>query len=145
MTRESIKKILAVVGCAFYLVFAMFPVTYAAADAGAGAAGGGAAPAAGPSASGVGGVATNAIKSLAPIAKLITGGAYVAGFGFFVAAIVKFKAHKDNPTQVQISQPIALIFIAAALVFIPGVFKSGGGTLFGSGGTTQGVSGAATF
>jgi len=36
----------------------------------------------------------------------------------------KFKAHKEQPTQVPISQPIALLFIAAALIFVPSVFKN---------------------
>ena len=58
--------------------------------------------------SGIGSVAANVTSNLTGIAKLITAGAYVAGFGFAVAAIVKFKAHKDNPTQVNISMPIAL-------------------------------------
>lgn len=86
-----------------------------------------------------------AVKSnLGAIAQLITAGSYVAGFGFAVAAIVKFKAHKDNPTQVHISQPIVLLFVAAALMFIPSVFKTAGGTLFGSG-TQATVSGVASF
>jgi hypothetical protein len=38
---------------------------------------------------------------------------------------------KDNPVQVPVSQPIALVFIAAALIFVPSVFSSIGGTLFG--------------
>ena len=29
---------------------------------------------------------------------LITGGAYLAGLGFAIFAVLKFKAHKDNPT-----------------------------------------------
>jgi hypothetical protein len=43
------------------------------------------------------------------IGKLITAGSYLAGLGFGVGAIVKFKANKDNPTQIHISQPITLI------------------------------------
>jgi len=69
-------------------------------------------------------------KSLSDIAKLITAGSYVAGLGFAVAAIAKFKAHKDNPTQEHISQPIVFLFVAAALIFLPGIFKSAGGTLY---------------
>lgn len=38
---------------------------------------------------------------------------------------------KDNPTQVPISMPVAMIFIAAALMFAPSSFRSVGGTLFG--------------
>lgn len=95
--------------------------------------------------SGIGGIAGQAKKSLTNIAYLITAGAYVGGMGFGVGAIAKFKAHKDNPTQVPISQPIALLFVAAALIFIPSVFKSTGGTLFGGSGQIGGVSGVTRF
>ncbi|HSW94234.1 MAG TPA: type IV secretion protein IcmD [Gammaproteobacteria bacterium] len=91
---------------------------------------------------GVGGVATNVIGNLSNVAKLITAGSYVAGFGFAVAAIVKFKAHKDNPTQIAIGMPIALLFVGAALIFIPSVFSTAGITLFGAksgAGTISGV------
>lgn len=97
------------------------------------------------SGTGVAAVATNVIGNLGAIAKLITAGAYVAGFGFAVAAIVKFKAHKDNPTQIHISQPIVYLFVAAALLFTPTVFKTSGATLFGKSGTQGSVSGASTF
>jgi intracellular multiplication protein IcmD len=96
--------------------------------------------------SGIGAVASNVTGNLLNVAKLITAGAYVAGFGFAVGAIVKFKAHKDNPTQIPISMPIALLFVAAALIFIPSVFKSTGGTMFGTGQSGIGkVSGISSF
>lgn len=89
---------------------------------------------------GIGMVASNVKSNFAAIAQLITAGSYVAGFAFGVAAVVKFKAHKDAPTQVTIGQPIALLFVSAALIFIPGVLKSSGRTLFTSG-STAGISG----
>ena len=95
--------------------------------------------------SGVGSVATSVIGNLGPIARLITAGSYVAGFGFAVAAIVKFKAHKDNPTQIAISMPIALLFVAAALIGIPSVFKTTGSTLFGASGARSTISGLDKF
>ena len=93
---------------------------------------------------GIGGVATQVTGNLAAIAKLITAGAYVAGFAFVVGAIVKFKAHKDNPTQVSIGIPIALLFVGAALIFVPSVFSTTGSTLFKSG-IQGGVSGKSSF
>jgi len=95
--------------------------------------------------SGIGAVASQAIGNLGNVAKLVTAGSYVAGMAFGVAAVVKFKAHKDNPTQIHISQPIALLFISAALLFIPSVFQSTGGTLFGSSGVQAGISGFSSF
>ncbi len=94
---------------------------------------------------GIGGVAQQVASNLGSIAKLITAASYVAGMGFAVAAIVKFKAHKDNPTQITIGMPIALLFVAAALIFIPSVFGTAGATLFGGSGTVAGVSGVTGF
>lgn len=95
-------------------------------------------------ASGIGAIAATAKSNLSDLAQLITAGSYVAGMGFGVAAITKFKAHKDNPQQIHISQPIAYLFLAAALLFIPSVFKSAGQTLFKSG-TQAGISGISSF
>ncbi|MHB1946483.1 MAG: type IV secretion protein IcmD [Gammaproteobacteria bacterium] len=94
---------------------------------------------------GIGGVAAKVQSNLANIAKLITAMAYVGGMAFAIGAIVKFKAHKDNPTQIPIGTPIALLFIGAALIFIPSVFSTAGGTLFGSSGAVAGVSGITSF
>lgn len=95
--------------------------------------------------SGVGSVATQAASNIASVARLITAASYVAGMAFAVGAIVKFKAHKDNPTQVTIGQPIALLFVGAALIFMPTVFKVSGSTLFGASGEVAGASGIASF
>lgn len=95
--------------------------------------------------SGVGSVAAQVTTNVASIAKLVTAAAYVAGMAFAVGAIVKFKAHKENPTQIPIGTPIALLFVGAALIFIPTVFKVSGATLFGGSGTVAGVSGITNF
>jgi hypothetical protein len=44
-------------------------------------------------------VAAIAQANLAELAQLITSLAFVAGLGFGIAAIAKFKEHKQNPTQ----------------------------------------------
>ena len=95
--------------------------------------------------SGIGGVAHNITTNLANIARLITAGSYVAGMAFVVGAIVKFKAHKDAPTQVHLGVPVAMLFIGAALIFAPTVFKAAGGTMFGGSGVSAGVSGVVSF
>ncbi len=79
----------------------------------------------------IGGVAKNITNSMESLGKLITAGSAVAGLGFAVGAVLKFKQHKDNPTQIPVGTPIALIFIAAALLFLPSVFNAVGHTLFG--------------
>jgi len=95
--------------------------------------------------SGAGSVAAQVITNISAVARLITAASYVAGMAFAVGAVVKFKAHKDNPTQIPIGTPIALLFVGAALIFIPTVFKVGGGTLFGSSGIVAGTSGITSF
>lgn len=87
------------------------------------------------------GIAGNVIENFGALAKMITAAAYVAGFGFAFAAILKFKAHKDNPQQIPVGTPIALLFIGAALIFLPTLFSVTGQTVFGSGATAGGVSG----
>ncbi|HEX3583556.1 MAG TPA: type IV secretion protein IcmD [Thermoanaerobaculia bacterium] len=80
--------------------------------------------------------------SFTNLTKLITAGSYIAGLGFSIGAIMKFKQHKDNPTQVPIGTPIALVFIAAALLFLPTILGVAGTTMFGgSGGTVAGPTG----
>lgn len=95
--------------------------------------------------SGIGSVAATVTSNVGNIAKLVTAASYVAGMAFAIGAIVKFKAHKDNPTQIPISTGIVLLFVGAALIFIPTVFKVSGSTLFGSSGQVAGVSGITTF
>ncbi|HSW71432.1 MAG TPA: type IV secretion protein IcmD [Gammaproteobacteria bacterium] len=97
------------------------------------------------SGTGVGAVAANVTTNLTNIAKLITAGSYVAGMAFAVGAIAKFKQHKENPQQMPLSTPIVLLFIGIALIFIPAIFKTGGGTLFGSSGTKSSISGLTSF
>lgn len=88
----------------------------------------------------LGDVSATVTGSFANLAKLITAAAYVSGMGFALAAILKFKQHKDNP-QIPIGTPIALLFIAAALIFLPTIFGVAGSTIFGGSASAAGVSG----
>ncbi|CAM2762218.1 hypothetical protein LEAN103870_01730 [Legionella anisa] len=90
----------------------------------------------------IGNMASTITSSFTNLTKLITAGSYLAGLGFSIGAIMKFKQHKDNPTQIPIGTPIALVFIAAALLFLPSILGVTGVTMFGgSGGTTAGPTG----
>ena len=90
----------------------------------------------------IGGMASSITLSFKSLAKLITAGSYLAGLGFSIGAIMKFKQHKDNPTQIPIGTPIALVFISAALLFLPSILSVTGNNMFGtSGGSTAGPSG----
>jgi intracellular multiplication protein IcmD len=90
----------------------------------------------------LGSIAENITSNFSSLTELITACSYIAGLGFAIGAIMKFKMHKDNPTQVPIGTPISLIFIAAALLFLPSILSVTSYTIFGtSGGTVAGPSG----
>ena len=90
-------------------------------------------------------VASNITGNFGGLAKLITASSYVGGLGFAVGAILQFKGHKDNPQQVTIGKPIALLFVAAALIFIPNIFQVTGQTIFAGTQSSAGVGGISTF
>lgn len=89
----------------------------------------------------LGGMASQITQSFVSLTKLITAGSYLAGLGFSIGAIMKFKQHKDNPTQIPIGTPIALVFIAAALLFLPTILGITGETMFGAAGEVAGPTG----
>jgi len=89
----------------------------------------------------IGTMASSITSSFANVTKMITGGCYLAGLAFSVTAILQFKQHKDNPTQVTIGKPIALVFIAAALLFMPSILSVAGYTMFGEQGQVAGSKG----
>lgn len=93
----------------------------------------------------IGGVASTITATFGNLAKLITAVSYIAGLGFAIAAILKFKQHRDNPTQITIGTPIALLFIAAALLYLPSLFTVAGTTIFGTSKSTATVSGTSTI
>lgn len=76
----------------------------------------------------IGAVATNITGNFTALGKLMIAIAYLSGFGFSVAAIFKFKQHKDNPTQIPLGTPIALLVVGIVLIFMPGLLQVGGAT-----------------
>jgi len=67
----------------------------------------------------LGTMASNITASMGSLAQLVTAESYVVGTAFAAASILKFKAHKDNPTQIPVGTPLALAAVAAALAFLP--------------------------
>lgn len=90
------------------------------------------------SADSLGGVAENVRGSMQDVGQLITAASYVAGIGFALLGLLKLKAHKDNPTQVPLSQPLVLLTIAGGLVFLPSIISTAEDTIWGDGGGTAG-------
>ena len=56
---------------------------------------------------------------------------YIAGIGFTMASIFKFKQHKDNPTQVPIGTPFAMFAVGVIMIFLPAMFAPAGYSIFG--------------
>ena len=86
-----------------------------------------------PPAQTLGEMACSIEQSFPGIVQLMVAAAYVCGIGFALAALFKFKQVKDNPTQIPIGTPFALLMCSALLVFLPGLFQPLGITLFGTG------------
>jgi intracellular multiplication protein IcmD len=89
----------------------------------------------------LGSMASSMTSTFSSVGKLITAASYIGGLSFVITAILQFKRHKDNPSQTPIGKPIGLLFIGAALLFLPTVFSAVGNTIFKSGGKTAGPSG----
>lgn len=85
----------------------------------------------------IGEVAIQVTDSLAGVVTLIIALATVAGIGFGVAAIFKFKQHKDNPTQVTLGQPLTLLALGVMLLWIQYLLQASGRTLAGDDVTNQ--------
>lgn len=64
-------------------------------------------------------IQTNVGASINSVAKIITDIATISGVAFVFAAFFKFHAHKQNPTQVPLSQGITLLVIGAGLAVFP--------------------------
>lgn len=92
------------------------------------------------SSSTIGSMAAHVTATFSEIGNLITAGSYISGLAFSVGAIMKFKQHKDNPTQIPIGTPISLVLISAALLFMPTLLKTVGASMFGAA-TTAGSAG----
>jgi intracellular multiplication protein IcmD len=134
MLRSNTKQMLKLVGGAVFFL-CLGTLVYAGAASASAASGG----------VGIGKLASTVQTNFNAVAKFITAASYIAGMGFGVGAVLKFKAHKDNPTQVQLSHAIVLLFISAALLFIPSVFSTVGKTLFATSGETAFTSGQIQF
>ena len=70
---------------------------------------------------------------LTNVANLIGSIGYVAGMGFGVASVFKFKQHRDSPTQVPIGTPFAMLAVAVALVYLPSLITEAGSSAFSDG------------
>lgn len=78
-------------------------------------------------------VAGTIITQLKSLAQLLSLAAYVAGIGLMIVGIMKFKAHKDNPTQEPLGKAVTVVLVAGSLLFLPTVMDVASQSLFGAG------------
>jgi intracellular multiplication protein IcmD len=93
----------------------------------------------------IGMIATDITNSFSGIGQLIIAASYIAGFGLTLASIFKFKQHKDNPQQVPMGTPVALLVIGIVLVFLPALFGPAGQTIFGDDAIAGGFKGTSAI
>lgn len=92
--------------------------------------------------SGIGQIASNITGQFKALGQLTLAIAFLAGIGFIMAAIFKFKQHKDNPQQIPLGTPIAMLVIGAFLVFLPSLIGPAGTSIFGGSATAGGFTGS---
>jgi intracellular multiplication protein IcmD len=67
----------------------------------------------------LGTVSKSVNSTVAELATVLIDVSLIAGIGFIIAAFFKFHQHKQNPTQVQMSQGVSLLLIGCGLTLIP--------------------------
>ncbi len=93
------------------------------------------------SATDIAGIANTVTGTFTSIGKLMAATAYLAGFGLTIAAIFKFKQHKDNPQQIPMGTPITMLLVGVALIFLPNIIAPAGASIFGSSAKQGGFAG----
>lgn len=81
---------------------------------------------------GIEGIVEKVTTSLTSVVQLVSMVAYVAGFMFILAAVMKFKQHKDNPTQVPVGTPVSMLVMGAVLMFAGNFIRPLGESIFGA-------------
>ena len=84
-------------------------------------------------------VASNVGKTMLLTARMITSIAVISGIGFIASAFYKFHQHKQNPSQVTVSQGIVLLFVGAALCIFPTLIPTFESAITGSTNSTASI------
>ena len=86
-------------------------------------------------------IASNMTRTVSSVANIISNVALVVGLSLVCASFFKLKQHKDQPTQVPISNGVTLLVIGAALTVFPLLLPTANQAAFGSSVTTGTVGG----
>lgn len=79
-------------------------------------------------------ILTNIAKNVAPVEKLITGGAYLMGIGFAFKALSSLKQHGENRSGGQnstLKEPLLYMLVAAVFIYFPTALSMLLSTTFG--------------
>lgn len=87
-------------------------------------------------------ISQNVRTSVGVIARMLVTISVMAGIGFIMASFFKFHQHKQNPTQVPLSQGITLVLIGAAMIVFPYLLNPITSAVFGQGSVAK-ISGGA--
>ena len=68
---------------------------------------------------GLGAVGEHIIKPLGGLIHLMNTLCWVAGAGLLAAAVLQYKNHRDNPSQVRLSTPFLLALVGLVLIALP--------------------------
>ena len=77
-------------------------------------------------------IAGNIDTSVVSIASILEDVSLISGVGFVLTSFYSFHTHKNNPTQVPITKPIALLFIGAMMMVFPLTIPTAKNALVGS-------------
>lgn len=80
----------------------------------------------------ISGIQTKMATSIGSIASLMEDIALVSGIGFIFASFFKFHQHKMQPTQVPLSQGVALLAVGAGLAVFPHLLGTATEGVFGA-------------
>jgi intracellular multiplication protein IcmD len=68
---------------------------------------------------GFGQFADNALGPVQGMGRILSDICLVGGIGMLLGAVLQYKAHRDNPSQVRLTTPIFLLVIGIAMVLLP--------------------------
>lgn len=83
------------------------------------------------------GLSSQVQRSVSTTSVILLNVALIAGIGFILASFFKFYQHKQNPTQVPMSQALSLLVIGAALTLFPTMIKISTSAVLGTSKTSQ--------
>jgi hypothetical protein len=67
----------------------------------------------------IGDFANNLMGPVEVLTKMFEDIAIVAGVGFLFAALIQYKAHRENPSQVRLGKPISYLVFGVILILFP--------------------------